>query len=489
MYYFPTPIYTANAVKDWQNRWFGLGNRSFGLMQQAALMMSNTLKAHLKPDSSICIWCGVGNNGGDGYLLGVYLSEYYHVSIYPALPAKSDDAVWAYQDAVAANLPILQSPTEADIHIDALFGDGLTRPLDDIWCTIIEQYNAIKGIKIAIDIPSGLHPDTGMPLPCATQVDITLCLMAYKAGLFMGHAKNYVGRIINHPLIPADALLEPIAIINNRLPSLPNRTRHNSHLHKGGAGSVMVIGGSALMGGAALMSAEAAIQVGAGRVTVMTHPNHHTAIISKSPNLMLGHIDKIDQTQLADMTTICFGMGLGRDDWAKSIFKKWLAILMTHPMPIVLDADALWHLANQPSSRLPDHCIGTPHHAEAGRLLGISATQVEADRMAAIIQLQNHYGGQWILKGANSLSIDTLGNISICTLGNAGMATAGMGDVLSGMLAGLLAQDATLPFAQIIALHARSGDILSQESISVDVNKMGNTAAKLLKTNAILSDH
>lgn len=109
--------------------------------------------------------------------------------------------------------------------------------------------------------------------------------------------------------------------------------------------------------------------------------------------------------------------------------------------------------------------------------------------MAAIIQLQNHYGGQWILKGANSLSIDTLGNISICTLGNAGMATAGMGDVLSGMLAGLLAQDATLPFAQIIALHARSGDILSQESISVDVNKMGNTAAKLLKTNAIPSDN
>lgn len=74
MYHFPTPIYTANAVKDWQNRWVGLGNRSFGLMQQAALMMSNTLKAHLKPDSSICIWCGVGNNGGDGYLLGVYLS-------------------------------------------------------------------------------------------------------------------------------------------------------------------------------------------------------------------------------------------------------------------------------------------------------------------------------------------------------------------------------------------------------------------------------
>ncbi|OAU95025.1 bifunctional ADP-dependent NAD(P)H-hydrate dehydratase/NAD(P)H-hydrate epimerase [Moraxella catarrhalis] len=486
MHDFPMPVYSANAVKEWEKRWFGLGNSSFGLMQQAALAMANTLKAHLKPDDSVCIWCGAGNNGGDGYLLGVYLSEHYQVSIYPALPAVSADAVRAYDCAQAAGVP-LQSPNEADVHIDALFGNGLTRPLDADWCAVIERFNTMKGVKIAIDIPSGLHPDTGMPLPSAVVADMTLCLMGYKAGLFMGHAKSHVGHLINHPLIPKDEHLIPIAMTDDRLPRLPDRSQRSSHLHKGSFGSVMVIGSSALMGGAALMSAEAAIRVGAGRVTVMTHPNHHSAIISRSPNLMLGRIDQIDQAWLSGMNAVCFGMGLGRDEWAQNIFKEWLAALMAHHIPTVLDADALWHLADQPR-RLPDHCIGTPHHAEAGRLLGISAAQVEADRMDAICCLQLRYGGQWVLKGANSLSIDAAGNVSICTLGSAAMATAGMGDVLSGMMAGLLAQDAALPCAQIVALHAKSGDVLSQESICADVNNMGNIAAKLLKTSAISSN-
>ncbi|MFB6349134.1 NAD(P)H-hydrate dehydratase [Moraxella sp. ZJ142] len=478
--HFLTPVYDAKSVKAWEQRWFELGNQSFGLMQQAALAMANTLKSHLKAGSRLCIWCGSGNNGGDGYLLGVYLSAWYQVHIYQVATPSSTDAIQAQQ--IAKNtLPITNHPVSADVHIDAMFGNGLMRPLSDAWCDVIEQFNAADGQKIAIDLPTGLHPDTGMPLPKCVSVDMTLCLMGYKAGLLMGHAKSHVGQIINHPLIPADNQLSPIASIDNALPKLARHTQH-SHQHKGNYGSVMVVGGCATMGGAVIMSAEAAIKTGAGRVTVMTHPAHHAAILARSPNLMLGDIHHICPKQLSAMTAVCIGMGLGRDLWSERVFDEWLAALMDLPITVALDADGLWHLGRDKYQgiRLPSHFIGTPHHAEAGRLLGISADAVESDRIAAIKALQHRYGGQWLLKGANSLTIDDQANVRICTLGNAAMATAGMGDMLSGMMAGILAQAPTATIAAITALHAHCGDLLAKDSLVVDVNQMAVVANRLL---------
>lgn len=481
----PIPVYTAHAVKAWESRWFAAGNSSFGLMQQAALVMANVLKTRLSPAATLCIWCGSGNNGGDGYLLAAYLADVYRVQVYQTAPPSSADAKRAYQAAVDHGIHITDTPCAADVHIDAIFGNGLDRPLTDAMIDIVRAYNAATGQKIAIDIPTGLHPDTGMPLPICMSADLTLCLMAYKAGLLMGHAKSHVGEIICLPLIPTDSELISTATIDNTLPTLPTRAGRGSHQHKGDFGSVMVIGGSSTMGGAAIMSAEAAIRVGAGRVTVMTHEANHPAIIARLPNLMLGDIELSETYRLSQMSAACIGMGFGRNDWSARCFDTWLLALVEYGIPTVLDADGLWHLAQYQAYRLPDHIIGTPHHAEAARLLDIHADEVEADRIAAIRALRDKFGGQWLLKGANSLTIDHTGTIRICTLGNAAMATAGMGDVLAGMMAGILAQAPDTPISQIVALHAHCGDLLSGNHIAVDVNEIGKTAARILKGCAV----
>ena len=480
---YPIPVYTAQAVKDWESRWFAAGNSSYGLMQQAALMMANHLLGQLPP-SRVCIWCGSGNNGGDGYLLAVYLSRHHTVHIYQIAPPASADAMRACQAAIDAGISITDAPVAADVHIDAVFGNGLDRPLTGEMLAIVDDYNVHTGYKIAIDIPTGLHPDTGMPLPACMRADMTLCLMGYKVGLLTGCAKSHVGKLICLPLIPVDDALIATARIDNTLPALPARGGTRSHQHKGDYGSVMVIGGHPTMGGAVIMSAEIAISVGTGRVTISTHPNHHPAIIARKPNLMVHDIDQMDEARLEHMTAICIGMGLGRDAWSAQVFERYLPIMAGMSIPVVMDADALWHLAAHPDTRLPANAIATPHHAEAARLLGISADEVEADRIHAIRSLQARYGGQWVLKGANTLTIDMHGVIRICTLGNAAMATAGMGDVLSGMMAGILAQAPDTPIHQIVALHAHCGDMLSADGIVVDVNQMGQIASQTLKAIA-----
>lgn len=480
---YPIPVYTAQAVKDWESRWFAAGNSSYGLMQQAALMMANHLLGQLPP-SRVCIWCGNGNNGGDGYLLAVYLSRHHTVHIYQIAPPASADALRACQAAIDAGISITDAPVVADVHIDAVFGNGLDRPLTGEMLAIVDDYNAHTGYKIAIDIPTGLHPDTGLPLPACMRADMTLCLMGYKVGLLTGCAKSHVGKLICLPLIPADDALITTAHIDNTLPTLPTRDGSRSHQHKGDYGSVMVIGGHPTMGGAVIMSAETAISVGAGRVTISTHPNHHPAIIARKPNLMVHDIDQMDEARPEHMTAICIGMGLGRDKWSLVVCDAYRQKLAQLSIPIIIDADALWCLAHCSDTHLPANVIATPHHAEAARLLDIHADEVEADRIGAIRALQARYGGQWVLKGANTLTIDMHGVIRICTLGNAAMATAGMGDVLSGMMAGILAQAPDTPIHQIVALHAHCGDVLSADGIVVDVNQMGRIASQTLKAIA-----
>lgn len=487
----PTPVYLSQAVRDWEQRWFAQGNSSFGLMQQAAWLMCDALLKRLDDGARIAVWCGVGNNGGDGYLLAKYLQDSdraYRITILQTGAPMSEDCIRACAaaaDSGVAMIDAAQAKSQAawDAHIDAMFGNGLNKPLNEAACALVADFNAAQGRKIAIDMPTGLHPDTGKVMGAATVCDVSLCLVGIKMGLLMGEAKAFVGEIVPISLIPPDAQLDTAAMIDNRLPNLPARTGLGSTAHKGSFGSLLVIGGHPLMGGAALLAAEAAIRLGAGRVTVMTHHNHHSAIIARLPNLMLANIAQDINEKLIGMTAVCFGMGLGRDAWSAAVFERVFAALQQNPqLQVVLDADALWHLANQPTT-LPAHWVATPHHAEAARLLGVSAEAIAQDRLGAIHALQAHYGGRWLLKGANTLTIDD-GGVRICTLGNAGMATAGMGDVLSGMIAGIIAQAPTVPLSAIAALHAHAGDALAGKSVCVDVNKMAKVAARLLKNHS-----
>ncbi|EPP8394514.1 NAD(P)H-hydrate dehydratase, partial [Acinetobacter baumannii] len=352
-----------------------------------------------------------------------------------------------------------------DCHIDALFGIGLNRELNGYWQHAIQQFNGQAGLKISIDIPSGLHANTGSTLSCAIRADHTFTVLGLKAGLFTGQGKEYAGQIHLINLIPIDQELQPLAYLTPTHIKLPKRLAFG---HKGSYGHVLVIGGHEQMGGAVIMAAEAAFHAGAGKVTVVCHSNHHQAILSRAPNIMLRDINDFDENGikeiLSQVDAVCFGMGLGRDEWAHQIYQQWFNYLnQTSHLEVVLDADALWFLAKQPE-KLSLHIYATPHPGEAATLLGCSTWQIENDRIAAIYALQQKYAGQWVLKGAGSLILED--NLYICTQGNAGMGTGGMGDVLAGMIASLKAQfHKAVTLHEIVTLHAQAGDQLAKQGM------------------------
>lgn len=463
-------VYHSRDIQAWEQRWFARQNSSYGLMQQVAWSIAQRVVPVLQQHDyqSVAVCCGQGNNAGDGYLLAKYLQQAgFQVHIYAAELGPSPDLQQAEREAQAAGLDIqsgFRFQQAYEVYVDALFGIGLNRELSAEWQQIIHQMNQQRGLKVAIDIPSGLDANCGQPLPCAIQADLTYSVLGLKAGFFTGKGKAYAGQVEVIAAIPPDAELHAIAQLVPTQIQLPPRQAFG---HKGSYGHVLVVGGHADMGGAVIMAAEAAFAAGCGKVTVVCDAKHHTAILSRAPNIMLRDIntlqdDAIEQL-LQQVDAICFGMGLGRDDWAARQYALWLPKLLQAELERVLDADALWFLAAHPQ-QLPEGSYLTPHPGEAAKLLGLTTMEVEQNRLQAIQELQARYGGQWVLKGAGSLILED--QLWLCTAGNAGMGTGGMGDVLSGMIASLKAQYHTeLSLHEIVTLHAQAGDVLAESGM------------------------
>lgn len=236
------------------------------------------------------------------------------------------------------------------------------------------------------------------------------------------------------------------------------------------------------MGGAVIIAGECAFAVGAGKVSIMCHQSHHSAILARKPSIMIKDMNDVHQDDmaryLAQIDAVAFGMGLGRDDEAHEIYRQMMTHLRQarHIKRIVIDADALYFLA-QDDCMLDERFVCTPHSAEAGRLLGLSAHDVDCDRLTSLQTLQSSYGGHWVLKGAGTLTAEmptppsTKPIVHVCAFGNPAMASAGMGDALSGMLAGLGTAH-NMPIAQCVNLHALTADNLYQNNrygISADI--------------------
>ncbi|ENU17158.1 bifunctional ADP-dependent NAD(P)H-hydrate dehydratase/NAD(P)H-hydrate epimerase [Acinetobacter lwoffii] len=460
-------VYHSRDLQAWEQRWFQQQNSSYGLMQQVAWGISQRLITLFSEQKikKIAVCCGPGNNAGDGYLVAKYLKQAgFQVDIYAAELGPSPDLVKAIQDAKQADLQPYSHfdfQTEYEAYIDALFGIGLNRQLDSDWQNVIQTVNQQTGLKISIDIPSGLDANTGQPLPVAIKADYTFTGLGLKAGLFTGQGKEYAGKIELISAIPTDAELQPIAQLASHQIQLPKREAFG---HKGSYGHVLVIGGHADMGGAVIMAAEAAFAAGAGKVTIVCDAKHHTAILSRAPNVMLRDINLLTQEQrqalIQQVDAVCFGMGLGRDSWSEQQYTAWFELTQQSDLEVVLDADALWFLAKQPQV-LNSQTYATPHPGEAATLLACSTAEVEMDRIAAIHALQQKYQGQWVLKGSGSLILEE--RLYICNAGNAGMGTGGMGDVLAGMIASLKAQFAQKIYLhEIVTLHALAGDELAK---------------------------
>lgn len=464
---YHSPVYLSQTIQAWEQRWFAKQNSSHALMQQVAWMISQRLVPILKQRQiqNIAVCCGQGNNAGDGYLSAKYLKQFgFDVEIYAAELGASTDLNMAYQEAVDAEIKIyagFEFQKQYDVYIDALFGIGLNRELSADWQQTIQSINAQTGLKIAIDIPSGLHANTGQPLPCAIKADYCYSVLGFKAGLFTGQGKEFTGQVEVISMIPPDVELKPLAQLSKTTMALPQREAFG---HKGSYGHVLVVGGHADMGGAVMMAAEAAFSAGAGKVTIVCHEKHHTAILARSPNIMLRDINALTKAEIQSLLdhvdVVSFGMGLGRDSWSEQQYFKWFPkINSAEHLHVVLDADALWFLADHPELLKADSYL-TPHPGEAAKLLNCSIQDIENDRIAAIHALKEKYAGQWVLKGSGSLILED--QLWICTAGNAGMGTGGMGDVLAGMIASLKAQWGNqIHLHEIVTLHALAGDWLA----------------------------
>jgi NAD(P)H-hydrate epimerase len=298
----------------------------------------------------------------------------------------------------------------------------------------------------------------------AVKADMTVSFVGLKSGLFLKEGPNYAGELRFAGLdIPADCLatqeadLQRMNIAAIRSWLAPRKR----DAHKGDFGHVLIVGGGPGMSGAVRLCGEAALRSGAGLVSVATHPSHHAMIASGRPELMCHAVEAAKDLKplLERATVIALGPGLGTGKWSQTMFDA----IMKSDLPMVVDADALNLLVDSEARK--DDWILTPHPGEAARLLGSKTAKVQADRRGSLIKIAKKFGGTVVLKGSGSLVSASDGPSWLCTAGNPGMAAAGMGDVLTGVIAGLRAQGLSSEMAAVagVDIHARAGDAAAEK--------------------------
>ncbi|HET7299940.1 MAG TPA: NAD(P)H-hydrate dehydratase [Oleiagrimonas sp.] len=438
------------------------------LMRRAARAAFDVLCRRWPQASRIIVACGPGNNGGDGFLLAALALEASLDARVLALTTDSrGDAAHARQTFVQAGGRIdltwqAADMEQADVIVDALYGSGLTRPLRDDAATLVETINASGKPVLALDVPSGLNANTGTADGAVIRASATTCFVAWKRGLFTGQAADCCGTLSLHTLGLPDtvqATQEADAILLSQT-ALPARSRDS---HKGRYGHVLVIGGDHGMGGAARLAGEAALRSGAGLVSVATRGEHVPALLSARPELMGKAVTSAESLSplFERASVLALGPGLGQGEWGRDLWQAALA----SPLPLMLDADGLNLLAATPCDFDGRDVVLTPHPGEAARLLQCDTADVQADRFAAARALAARYRAVAVLKGAGSLVAAPDGRVAVCRHGNPGMASGGMGDVLGGIIAGLLAQHFSPWQATCLGvdLHARAGDLVARQ--------------------------
>lgn len=462
-------LYTPAAVREIDRIAIeDIGIPDFELMGRAGRLVWDTAR-QLYPDSRRwLLLCGAGNNGGDGYVVAT-LARAAGLAVTVAALADPQRlrgaAARAWEQYRSAGGDVVQFRDDllagTDLVIDAIFGTGLARDLDDACRQAVEAVNAASVPVVAVDLPSGLDGASGRVLGAAMRADVTVTFIGRKQGLYLGAGPDHVGNIVFGDLGVPPARVAQVApglrlFDGNDLSRLlPRRARS---AHKGNFGHVLVVGGNHGMAGAVRLAGEAALRAGAGLVSVATRPENVAPVIAGRPELMCrgvqGPVDLEDLLRRA--TVIAVGPGLGMDAWARNL----LAALLDQPQPLVVDADALNLLAGQ--SRRRGNWVLTPHPGEAAHLLGTGNAQVQSDRLQAMADICQRHGGVVVLKGRGTL-VGRSGDLPyLIDAGNPGMASAGMGDVLTGIIAGIVAQqrpDQLLDAAACAAfVHASAAD-------------------------------
>jgi hydroxyethylthiazole kinase-like uncharacterized protein yjeF len=459
----PITLYRTAQVKELdrvaiQER----GIPGFELMSRAGYEVFQCIRNKWPDTQSVAVFCGAGNNGGDGYIVArLALEAGLKVSVYSFSDPVNvkGDALAAYQSYVEAKGTIspfqAEEVIDADVMVDALLGTGLDRPVTGLYALAIQVINKSQAHVVAVDSPSGLNADTGNVMGCAVKADCTVTFIGLKQGLFTGHAADYCGEIFYTVLAVPEDIFQGISSSAVRVVKTP-LPRRDRCAHKGNYGHVLIVGGDWGYSGAARLAGEAALRVGSGLVSVATRTEHAGLMNLNRPELMCHGVETAGQLAalLEKASIVVIGPGLGQSDWAKELF---IATIKAQK-PLIIDADGLNLLARSPVTNLD--WILTPHPGEASRLLSCSTAEIQQGRFAAVSAVQAKYGGIAVLKGAGTL-IASEDEIAVSTTGNPGMASGGMGDVLSGVIAGLLAQGLSLKNAaqQGVYLHGLAADL------------------------------
>ncbi|WP_038098002.1 bifunctional ADP-dependent NAD(P)H-hydrate dehydratase/NAD(P)H-hydrate epimerase [Thioalkalivibrio sp. HK1] len=477
------------------------GIPAIDLMERAGKEAFVVLKERIAQPRRLAVFAGPGNNGGDGFVIARLAAESgfdLSLSMLCAPKSLAGAAAMAWERLKACpayprvrirrlskaadkrqregdDSSILAE--DIDLVVDTLFGTGLARALTGAAAKAVRAINDSPAPVLSVDIPSGLDADRGRVLRDeqgrgeAVKATLTLSLVVPKQGLFTCEGRELSGEIVHRDLgLRADSPSAPV---------VPSAYRHRFedcvgvlpprplHAHKGDFGHVLIVGGDIGMAGAGRLAGAAALRCGAGLVTLATRSEHAPALVAAFPELMVKGVESPDELQpmIERAQVIAIGPGLGVGDWGHCLLER----VSRSGRALVVDADALNLVAQdksiEESMRKSETIVHTPHPKEAARLSGISTADVEADRFAAVCALVRERGGVWLLKGVGTLVAAKGETIRICEGGNPGMAVAGMGDVLTGVVAALLAQGLCGFEAASTAacLHAAAGDRAASE--------------------------
>lgn len=454
---------------------------SMVLMERAAIEVAKEVETLAGGDCRCRIWsvCGTGNNGADGIAAARMLYEKgYDVTVILVGDVKNRTEEHKAQQRIAAHMGVALVeyedfiPGSCDIIIDAIFGIGLTRPVGGVYLSLIKMLRQQESRVVAVDIPSGIHSGTGQVMGIALKADITVTFGFYKSGLLIYPGRTYAGNIrIADIGFPGSSLArsgwDAAVLEPEDMKHLPKRTPDGN---KGTFGRLLIIAGSAGMSGAAFLSAYGAYRTGAGLVQVVTAEENRQILQSQLPEAVLMTFTE-EQTGDALFTewlearidwagAIVIGPGLGRAPYIRHL----LETVLTHAyVPLLLDADALNTIAEFPelAGYYTENMIVTPHMGEMARLTGKSIPELKEDPLAAAREYGSQYGVTCVLKDAATVIVGSDGDTWINISGNSGMAKAGAGDVLTGIIGGLLVQGMEVPEAAAYGtcLHGMAGDL------------------------------
>lgn len=440
--------------------------------------------------AKVLVLCGPGNNGGDGFVVARHLADWgYSVTAMLLAPPErlTGDARTTYdiltrfpvriEQAGASLDPALFDAVAGDgVIVDAMFGTGLERPVTGPYAEAIRLAGRGCGLRVAVDLPTGVCANTGRVLGCAFRADLTVTFGAAKVGHFSYPGRAYCGHVEVVDIgIPRAAIDEaPGAVLLDPRVVGPAFAPRDPQAFKNRFGHLMVVGGLSGKGGAALLAALAGVRGGAGLVTVVTDREAQAHLEGRIPEIMVegplevtasGEVRFAEQdlaVLLRGKTALAVGPGLSTRPGCDRLVEG----LLETGLPVVLDADALNLLAPLAKSLgVRGPVVLTPHPGEAARLLGRTTAEIQEDRVRAARDLVERSGGVVVLKGAGTVVAGPGSRLALSPVGGPGLATAGTGDVLTGLLGALLArgEDAWDAACAAVFVHGLAGDLAAEE--------------------------